>query len=622
MKSFVQCATLGSVVAFALLMAVGASGSGAKSAAAIPDFTPAQLSAPAGANWILQNGNIESWRYSTLNQINASNGSSLKLAWDTHLTSAPADDKLASGNANPIVYNGVAYVQDGWTRITALDAASGKILWQFDPRVGLNVAGNGTDMRSLGMGGGMVFTGMYGTVYAINAQTGAQVWATQIVNPVGGGGIDASPVYYKGLVIIGTGGGDWGGACEVAAINAKTGKVAWHFSTIPSNPKAPGWNTWPADRYYYGGGAIWDMPSVDPKLDMVYVGTANPLPFNGLINGPGAEYGTDGVYGLHALTGKFAWFFQEVHHDIWDFDSMQTPIVETLKIGGKTMDVVDHINKTGFNYVLDPATGKPIIKVVETPVPTDPLDHSYPTQPIPVGDQLLPPYPPDPQDYQGVVAPNGKPFVFSPSTFPTYTDQYYVVQNHDGIEWYGDSFDPQTGTEFLCANEISTAFASPPADDQRPVITAANGGNGGGGLGGVMQQLRASVPNATMTAGLVAFNPATNTIVWKHEENATLAGPNKGTATLCTSSVTTTASGVALIGRVVNTAQYPGGVGMIQAFDVNTGNLDWQIPVLVNGQAVPTVPRITLYSVGGKEYIVSFTHFSTAGPDVSAYTLP
>jgi len=617
MKRLVQFLVFGTAVSVVLFTAVSASGSGAKSAAAIPDFSPAELSAPAGANWILENGNLQSWRYSTLNQVTGANGGSLKLAWDTHLANPTTAEQFAQGNANPIVYNGTMYVQDGWTRITALDAASGKTLWQFDPEIGLNVAGNGTDMRSVGMGGGMIFTGMYGTVYALNSQTGAQAWATQVVNPVGGGGIDVSPVYYKGLVLIGTTGGDWGGACELVALDAKTGKVKWHYSTIPSNPKAYGWNTWPTARYYYGGGAIWDMLSVDPKLDLVYAGTGNPLPFNGLINGPGAEYGTDGVYAIHALTGKFAWFFQEVHHDIWDYDAMQTPLVETISIGGKQTDVVDHINKDAYNYVLDAATGKPVIKVVETPVPQSSLDHTYPTQPIPVGDELVPHIVPDPQDYQGVVAPDGKPYLVTNTAFPTYTDQQYVVFaptfNGGGVEWPDPSFDPSTGYEYVCSAVSSTGAEAPPAADQHPVVSNALG----------VIQLRFTAPADVLSvARLIAFNPATNKVVWKHDENATLAGPNAGTATPCSSPVTTTASGLVLIGRVVLNSQYPNGVGMIQAFDAGTGNLDWQIPVLVNGQAVPTAPRITPYSVSGKEYIVSFTHFSTAGADISAYALP
>ncbi len=615
MKRLVQFAVFATAVSFVLSTAVSASGSGARSAAAIPDFSVSELNAPAGANWISENGNIQSWRYSTLSQITASNGGGLKLAWTTHLANPTSPEKLSSGNANPIVYNGTMYVQDAWTRITALDAASGKTLWQFDPQVGLNVAGNGSDMRSLGMGNGMVFTGAYGTVYGINAQTGAQVWATQVVNPVGGGGIDVSPVYYKGLVIIGTTGGDWGGACESVALDAKTGKVRWHYSSIPSNPKAYGWNTWPANRWYYGGGAIWDMPSVDSKLDLVYYGVGQALPFNGLINGPGAEYGTDGVYALHALTGQFAWWFQEVHHDIWDYDGMQTPLVETVTRGGKQVDVVDHINKDAYNYVLDAATGKPVVGVVETPVPQEPRAHTYPTQPIPVGDELVPHVPFDTQVYQGILAPDGKPYVISTVPFTPYTDQQYVLvapTAGGGVEWPDPSWDPQTGLEVVCANVQEAGFESPPAADQHPVISNA---------GSIVQFRSSTAPGSTSIARLVAFNPAVNKIVWKHDEVST-GGIAAGNATPCASPVTTTASGLAIIGRIMATPQYPNGVGMVQAYDARTGALAWQFPVLVNGQAVAVVPRITLYSVGGKEYLVSFTHFSTAGPDVSAYTLP
>ncbi len=616
MKRLLQLLVLGTAVSFVLFTAVSASGSGAKSAAAVPDFTPAELAAPAGTNWISENGNLQGWRYSTASQVNGSNGGSLKLAWTTHLANPTSPEKIAQGNANPIVYNGTMYVQDAWTRITALDAASGKTLWQFDPAVGLNTPGGG-DMRSIGMGNGMIFTGMYGTVYAINAQTGAQVWATQVVNPVGGGNIDVSPLYYKGLVVIGTTGGDSGGACIMVALDAKTGKVKWHYSSIPSNPKAYGWNSWPATRYYYGGGAIWDMPSISPKLDLAYFGTGQPLPFNGLINGPGAELGTDGVYAIHVLTGKFAWFFQEVHHDIWDYDSMQTPIVETITKDGKQMDVVDHINKDAYNYVLDAATGKPVIQVVETPVPQDPRDHTYPTQPIPVGDELVPHVLPDPQDYQGVIAPDGKPYVVTSTPFPTYTDQQYVVVTPGvlgGVEWPDPAWDPNRRIEVVCANVQSQGFESPPAVDQHPVIS-------GQGPAAIYQLRFTAPPQALSIARLVAFDPSTNKIVWKHDELST-GGIGAGHATGCASPVTITSNGLALIGRIVATPQYPNGVGMIQAFDMGSGNLLWQVPVLVNGQAVATVPRITPYMVNGKEYIVSFTHFSTAGADISAYTLP
>src|SRR5262245_23630379 len=407
-----------------MISVVGAAGSSSKSSAAIPAFAAAQLSLPAGANWVMENGNLQSHRYSSLTQINGSNGGSLKLAWTTHLAAPTTPEQQTAGKANPIVYNGVMYVQDAWTRITALDASSGKALWQFDPQVGLNVPLGGS-ANSIGMGDGMIFTGSYGTVYALNAQTGAQVWASQIVNPLAGGGIDVSPVYYKGLVLIGTTGGDAGGACIMVGLDAKTGDVKWHYSTIPSNPQAAGWNTWPATRYYYGGGAMWDMLSVNPKLDLVYAGTGNPLPFNGLINGPGAEVGTESVYAIHALTGKFAGVFQEIHHDIWDYDSMQTPLLETVTVNGQKRDAVVHINKDAYYFVLDAGTGKPLIPVNETPVPQSAEAHTYPTQPIPqdTSNELVPHVVQHPEDWQGAnLAPDGKPYAITTTPYQPYTD--------------------------------------------------------------------------------------------------------------------------------------------------------------------------------------------------------
>lgn len=632
MKRLVQFLVSGTVLSVALLSVVSASGSGSKSAVTIPAFSVDELSAPAGANWIHQAGNVQAWRYSTLSQINTSNGSSLKLAWTTHLANPTTPSRIAAGNANPIIYKGAMFVQDAWTRITSLDAASGKILWQFDPQVGLNVPGNGTNMRSVGMGDGMVFTGAYGVMYAINAQTGAQVWANQVVDPVGGGGIDVSPVYYKGLVLIGTTGGDWGGSCQVIALDAKTGKVKWHYSSIPSNPKAFGWNTWPANRFYYGGGAIWDTVSVNPKYDLVYWGTGNPLPFNGLINGPGAQFGTESVYAVNALTGKFAWMFQEVHHDIWDMDAMQTPLTYTITKDGKKVDVVDHINKTGLNYVLDAKTGKPVIPVRERPVPQSARAHTYPTQPFSDGDDLVPQVVIDPENWKGILAPDGKPYVIPTEAYTPYTDEAYVVFSPTfggGVEWPEPSFSPQTGFEYVCTNIQSVAFSSPPAADQHPVISSA---------GNIIQLKAAFNPKSKSISRLVAFNPATNKIVWKVDDVST-GGLANGNSTGCASPVTTTAGGIALIGRVVGTpagggvSQPAGGpaptpsaalVGgaYIQAYDVKTGVKNWQIPVLINGKVVAVEPRISTYSVNGKQYLVSFTHAGAAGADISAYALP
>ncbi len=223
--------------------------------------------------------------------------------------------------------------------------------------------------------------------------------------------------------------------------------------------------------------------------------------------------------------------------------------------------------------------------------------------------------PQDPQNYQGIVAPDGKPYVIAQVPFTPYTDQNYVVMESPGsggVEWPDPSWDPNLKLEVVCANIFSRALEAPPANDQHPVISQVQS---------IIQWRTSSAPNALTISRLVAFNPATNKIVWKHDDLAT-GGPAAGRPATCVSPVTTTASGLSLIGRVVPMPQYPNGVGVIQAYDTKTGAFDWQIPVLVNGQAVPVVPRITPYMVNGKEYLVSFTHFSTAGADISAYTLP
>jgi len=343
-----------------------------------------------------------------------------------------------------------------------------------------------------------------------------------------------------------------------------------------------------------------------------------PQPFNGLINGPGAELGTDGVYALDALTGKFKWFYQEVHHDIWDFDGMQTPKPMTLTINGKKRNVVVHINKNALYFVLDSLTGKPVIPAPETPVPQNARAHTYPTQPIPQKpgpDQLVPQIPPFPQDYEGVIAPDGKPYKIPTGMYEPYTDEQYVVISptaNGGVQWMNGSFDPTTGYEVVCTNVQSYALEAPPAADQHPVISNA---------GAIIQWRTSTTPNSTSMFRLVAFNPATNKVVWKNDE-LTTGGLARGNKAPCNSNVTTTANGLTLIGRTIATASAPLGSGFIQAFETKTGKLVWQKEVFVNGSAAPVVPRLSTYSVNGKQYLVSFVHSTVLGADITAFTLP
>ncbi len=586
----------GTVISVALLTAVAASGSGSRNAVAIPAFTPLQSAAPSGANWISENGNVNNWRFSTLTQINSTNGSGLKLAWSQTLPAPDTPDGSGTGNANPVVYNGIAYQEDQYGRIFALDGASGKILWSFDPKVPLNAVIAGFNYRSISIGDGMVFTGDLGTIYALNAETGQQVWATQVVDSNGGGGIDAAPLYYNGAVYDGTTGGDVGGPCIGFSLDAKTGKINWYYNNIPSNKTQQGWDTWPTVRAYYGGGAVWDPPAIDPSTGLIYFGVGNPVPYVGWASGPGMEKPTESILALHAATGKYAWDFQEVHHDIWDYDGMQSPVAMYLNQGGKKVPIVVHINKDAYAYPIYAATGKPVISVIETPVPQSALMHTYATQPIPSTEtpgspnELVPHIPPDASAWTGL-APDGKPYIVAKSIFTPYTDTQYTVVAPTftgGIEWPENSWSPITGLEYLCANESSYGMEAYAPQDVHQVQ---------GNFAGFLAIKTAYSPGGVNVGRLIALDPATDTIVW-HDDT-----PNNS----CSSPVTTTASGLVLMAR---------GNGAIQAYDAKSGAFLWQF---TNADTSST-PRFTLYAAGGKEYIVSYTT-GASGQHLNAYTL-
>jgi alcohol dehydrogenase (cytochrome c) len=599
MRRLGRFSVIGTVIAAFLLTAVAASASHSKLAVSVPPaFTPAQSAAPSGNNWITEDGNAQAWRYSTLTQINKTNGGSLKQAWSQTFPAPASPEAQGSGNANAVAYNGILYQQDKYGRIFALDGTSGKILWSFDPKVPLNAVIAGFDYRSIGIGDGMVYTGVLGTIYALNAATGQQVWATQVVDPNGGGGIDAAPVYYNGAVYDGTTGGDVGGPCLAFSLDAKTGKINWYYNTIPSNASQPGWNTWPTHRAFYGGGAIWDPPSIDPVTGNVYFGVGNPVPYVGWARGPGKELNTESLLAINAKTGKFAWVWQEVHHDIWDYDGMQTPVAdEIVTIGGKKTDVVTHINKDAYAYPVNATTGKPVIAVNETPVPQEAAMNTYPTQPIPSTEtpgspnELVPHIPPDPGAWTGV-APDGKPYIVATSIFTPYSDTQFTVvapTYTGGIEWPENSWSPKTGLEYVCANVSDFGMQAYAPQDVHMVQ---------GNFAGYLAIKTAYSPTGVNIGRLLALNPATDTIAWKVDT------PNNP----CGSRVISTASGIVLIAR---------GNGAIQAYDDTSGALLWSF---TNADTSST-PRFMLYGAGGKEYIVSYTSSVAKGEQLNAYSL-
>jgi outer membrane protein assembly factor BamB len=180
-----------------------------------------------------------------------------------------------------------------------------------------------------------------------------------------------------------------------------------------------------------------------------------------------------------------------------------------------------------------------------------------------------------------------------------------------GVEWPDPAWDPTNKVEVVCANVTSTGVESPPAPDQHPVIT---------NVGQVIAYKSSTPTTALSIARLVAFDPSTNKIVWKHDAVST-GGIGAGNSAPCSSPVTITAGGIALIGQIVPQSGSPLPGGVIQAFDIKTGSLDWQVPVTINGSALPVVPRLTPYAINGKEYLAAYQS-GALGPQISVYALP
>ena len=416
---------------FAAVGVVAASAVGLSSAApsiAIPAFSPAAQALPAGRDWFVSAGNLGAQRHSALTQITPANVSGLKPAFSFDLGTQSYEPRPQIGQESLTEeYQGVLYAMDEYGRVYAADATNGNRLWVFEPNnanAPLSAAQQAhlptaratapASVRGATIGGGMVFAAEpLGEMVGLDAKTGTEIWAHQVLDPIFQGTLSEPPVYYDGKILMATSGGDAGFSCIVFALDAKTGKPLWHFNIIPSKGQ-PGYETWSQPIFWPGGGASWTSLAVDPKNDNVLISTGNTIPYTGYQRGPGKEYYTAGTLALHAKTGKLAWFYQEVHHDNWDADTTLGPMLYSGKVNGAQHDAVVAVNRTGLLFMLDAATGKPIFPAPETPVPTYGPQSFYPTQPIPATDPIFPKLLDDPQfnAFRGLQGPDGKPFIY------------------------------------------------------------------------------------------------------------------------------------------------------------------------------------------------------------------
>ena len=309
-------------------------------------------------------------RFSRLTQINADNVGSLGLAWAYDLESTRGVE------ATPLVVDGVMYVSASWSVVHAIDVRSGRRLWVYDPDVPRETGYKGCcDVvnRGVALYRGKIFVATYdGRLVALDAASGRVLWSQDtIIDRSRSYTITGAPRVYKGKVIIGNGGAEYGVRGYITAYDTETGAQRWRWFTVPGDPSKPfedasmarAAKTWdPSAKYWEsgGGGTAWDTMTFDPDLNLMYVGTGNGSPWARSKRSPA---GGDNLYlasivALNPDTGKYVWHYQETPGDNWDFTSTQPMILADLKIAGAARKVILHAPKNGFFFVIDRVSGK------------------------------------------------------------------------------------------------------------------------------------------------------------------------------------------------------------------------------------------------------------------------
>jgi quinoprotein glucose dehydrogenase len=430
------------------------------------------------SDWRVYRGDASSASYSSLAQINKENVKELKPAWTFYPDDAIAGARFERSECNPIIIDSFMYVTSARHRVYAINAATGKKIWGYDPFDGGEGGGvnrgvaywqDGNDKRILFTAGNFLF--------ALNALNGTPIKSFgdsgKVNLNVGMRGdpekisiVPTSPgIVFKDLLILGTEVSELYGAEPgyQRAYNIKTGKLEWTFHTIPL-PGETGYETWPKDAWKYVGGANdWGGMSLDKKRGMVFLATGSPTYDHYGADRKGMNLFGNCVIALDAATGKLKWYYQTVHHDLWDYDLPAPPNLVTVERDGKKIDAVAQVSKTGFLYVLDRETGKPLFPVEERKVPPSdvPGEEAWPTQPFPLKpesyarhfmtendlshfsdeahDSLIKTF--ERLRYEGMFTP--------PSTRGTLT----LPATVGGAEWGGAAYDPSTNILYVKSND-------------------------------------------------------------------------------------------------------------------------------------------------------------------------
>ncbi len=509
-------------------------------------------SADTPQDWLTYSGNFFAQRYSPLAQITPANIKNLELQWVFQSKS------LEKFEATPLVVNGVMYTVQPPNDVVALDAVTGRVFWIYSYVPSLLARPCcGRVNRGLAILGDTLFMATLDAhVVAIDAKNGGLVWNVAVARPEAGYAFTVAPLVVKDKIIVGVAGAEYGIRGFLTALDARTGKEAWRFYTIAGEGD-PGRSSWAGDSWKTGGGSIWVTGSYDPDLNLTYWGTGNPGPdWNG--DGRlGDNLYSDSVVALDPDTGVRKWHFQFTPHDVFDYDSVQVPVLADIQWQGRTRKALLLANRNGFFYVLDRATGefllgKPFVKVTWT----SGLDEKG--RPVKVLEL----------SNDGTLA------------FPG-------VQG--GTNWFSPSYSPRTGL-FYVPSWMDTYGTY----TKRPV-EYREGQRFTGAIPGIPVRLLTPGPviNRRLPeeghGAIQAFDPKTGDKKWEF-----------AMTDVTDSGVLTTASDLLFAG---------GREGYFFALDATTGALLWKAAL---GGSISSGP--ISYSVGGKQYVsvvggnVLFTH--------------
>jgi quinohemoprotein ethanol dehydrogenase len=544
--------------ALAVLAFAGTAGAGEVDNRLLADET-------AGADWAGYGRTFSAMHFSPLEQINEQNVNRLGLAWWFDLP------KSSSAYGAPLAIDGTLYFGVGYSVVRAIDAATGKLLWTYDPKVP-EAAGHklrpGWGIRGIAFWRGKVFTGTQdGRLLAIDAKTGKLVWSVLTTEADDNRFINGPPFVFNGKVVIGHSGADFNPLRGyVTAYDTESGKQVWRFYTVPDKPAdkpespamamaARSWNGewW---RFGGGGGAVWNAMTYDPQFNRLYIGVGQGAPWNQAIRtaGHGDNLFLCSIVAVDADTGKYVWHYQVTPGDMWDYDATEDIELTTLTIDGKQRPVLLTASKNGFFYVIDRRTGK--FLSAKNFVRANWADHIDPH----TGRPALNPQ----ASYV-----NGGPTLVFPGPVGGHATQAM-------------SFNPRTGLAYFPATDLGFIYAAPMTDPAKWEPKPGMQINVGVGA----RPSKLIVPPAQ--SQLVAWDPVQQRLAW----SAPLQGiSNGGTAT--------TAGNLVFQGQLT---------GEFSAYAAKDGRKLWSFDGQTGFQGQPIT-----YLAHGKQYVTVIAGYRAVG---------